>query len=219
MPSLLTLLRMEWRLARRGQQKLATGVLFVLTASFVMYLGVRATQGAVPLSSLQWNLLFWLVFLFTSLYVGGGLADMRSGRVLFYFLLATPLKIWFARVLHTCVWLLLLGGIALCLQLLWMGNPLLLWGRFIGILVLASLGFSTLITTLSLMVARLEAPGRLFALLSFPPLCPLYLFSLHASQSCLVQAPVGLSGIWSLFGFVLLLISLCWLLFPYIWRG
>lgn len=222
MEVVFSLLQIGWQLEGRSYRGLAPGALFVIAASFVIYLSLQAAQGAAQVSATMWNLLFWLLFLFMSLYVGGHVAAMRRGRVLFYFLLADAGLLWGVWVLRMFAVFLCLGTLALGMQVLWLGNPILLGFRFAGVLVLASAGFSVLLTSLSLMVARLEASGLLFVVLSLPLLVPLSVFCVRATASCLavptLRAATG-ADLWPLVGFVLLLTSLGWLIFPYIWKA
>ena len=222
-------LKMSWYLVWRRQSGVAAGGLFVGAASFAIFLALQAIQGSAELGAVEWIVLFWTLFLFMSLYVGGTLAEMPYGQILFYFLIAPPLVLWGARVVHNFAVLLILGTFALALHVLWMGNPVAQWGPFIGVVALACLGFSALFTTTALMVARLEAQGRLFVLLSLPLVVPLCVFCVRASHGCLVRGALGAglsaslgaemsTGLWPLAGFVALLVGLGVLLFPYIWK-
>ena len=152
-----------------------------------------------------------------ALYVGASVGNTQSGRVLFYFLLASALQLWIAKVLHLFALLLLLGGLSAALQLLWISSPPLLWTRFVIVIILSSAGTSALLTTLSLMVARTEAPAFLFVVLALPLCVPLLVFSIRATQSCLSLSSNS-GDLYSLAVFVFMLIGLSLLLFPYIWR-
>ena len=208
---------MNWRLEWREQRAIAAGLAFVLTAVFAVYLGLQATQGIAQLSTPVWSLLFWLLVLFMALYVGSALGEMQKGRTLFLFLLASPLQIWTTKALHFFSLLLLLSGLTAGLMYLWIEGFSLQWACFGGVVWVALMGFAASITTISLMVARVEAPSLLFVVLSLPLLVPLLVFALRASSSCSVVLP-STSDIWSLVAFVLLIVCFSILLFPYIWR-
>ena len=218
----LALLRAQLQMEYRGQQLTTSGAVFVVATSFTSYITLQTAQRSSQLGPMQWNLLFWVLFLFMSLYVGGATATIRRGRVMFYFLLSDPLVLWAAKLVYMSILLFILGSLLFGLQLMWMGNPLLFVLRFWAVLAWASVGFAVVLTTLSLLVARAEASSLLFAILALPLLLPLCVFCVRASQGCMPQLSieVGLTqSMWPLVGFVLWILSLTLLLFPYIWKN
>ena len=214
---LFTLLLTEWRIEGRQQKGIAAGSVFVLSTSFANHLALQALQGTTQLSAPIWGLIFWILFLCMSLYVGTTVGTMQPGRVLFYFLLASALQLWISRALHLFVLLLLLGGLSTLLQVLWISTPPLVWGRFALVLCLSAAGTAVLFTTVSLMVARTHAPAFLFVVLALPLLVPLLVFSLRATQSCL-HLSSNSGDLYALSAFVSLLIGLSLVVFPYVWK-
>ena len=210
---------------RRVLLRLGSGLVFVISTSFTAYISLQAAARSSQLEATQWNLIFWVLFLFMSLYIGGAEATMRRGRVLFYFLLAPSLVFWASKVLELFLYLLLLGSLLLGLQLMWMGSPFVEEGvaalRFWSVMSLGALGFACVLTTLSLLVARAEASGFLFAVLGLPMLVPLSVFCIRAAQDCMpvVVSSGDATGIWALLGFVLWLFSIMVVVFPYIWKN
>jgi len=201
----------EWR------QKYALGgiFLYVLSTVFIVYLSF------IQVGPKVWNTLFWIIMLFISVNaITKSFVQENSSRSLYYYTLANPIAIIFAKVLYNSVLLLLLSFLSFGIFALVVGNPVRDFGEFYLALLLASIGFSIAFTFISAIAAKASNSATLMAILAFPVIIPILmtLLKLSANALGLIQD----TGVWKdimiLLAIDLILLALTTILFPYLWR-
>lgn len=201
----------EWR------QKYALGgiFLYVLSTVFIIYLSF------IQVGPKVWNTLFWIVMLFISVNaITKSFIQENSSRALYYYTLANPIAVIFAKVLYNSVLLLLLSILSFGIFALVVGNPVKDFGEFCLALLLASIGFSLAFTFISAIAAKASNSSTLMAILAFPVIIPILmtLLKLSANALGLIQD----TGVWKdimiLLAIDLILLALTTILFPYLWR-
>ncbi len=212
---LLLLLHKEFLLEFRQRYAISGIVLYVLSMVFVVYISSVKVQAQV------WNILFWLIVLFASINaVVKSFVQESGARQLYYYQLTDPVSLILAKILYNTLLLLVLSLLAFASYSLVAGNPVKDPSLFALVLLLGSFGFSIAFTFISSIAARANQSATLMAILSFPVILPilLTLVRLSAIALRLIQDTSYQRDIVNLLAIDTILITLTFVLFPYIWK-
>lgn len=211
------LIKKEFLLEFRQKAGLGGILVYVVATVFISALSFKRI-----IDPTTWNALFWIIFLFSAINVcGKSFMKESGGAALNNYILYKPLIFFGSKLIYNFIFLLSISLITLFFYSLFVGP---LTGNFLLfalILVLACVGFSSILTLMSAIASKAESNNSLMSILSFPVLIPVLVLVLRLSK----QAIDGLA--WSVStDFLLILISinaicivLSLLLFPYLWRA
>jgi len=201
----------EWR------QKYAIGgiLLYVVSTVFIVYFSFSGIDAKA------WNTLFWIIMLFASVNaVTKSFAQENSQRELYYYSLARPVAILLAKMTYNTALLLLISGLSYISFSILAIDPVKNSGQFFLALLLGSIGFSIAFTFISAIAGKAANSSTLMAILSFPAIIPILMTLLKISANAL-----GLmtdTGIWKDIGILLaidlIMLTLTFILFPFLWR-
>jgi heme exporter protein B len=202
---------LEWR------QKYALGgiLLYVTSTVFVIYLSF------VKVGAEVWNALFWIVALFASVNaVVKSFVQENSARQLYYYQLANPSAVILSKIIYNIFILLLLNGLTYLTMSLMVGSPVQDPPQYFLAILLGSIGFSITFTFISAIAAKANNSAALMAILSFPVVLPILITLIKLSKNALkaVETASIQNDLTTLAGIDLILIALCFILFPYLWR-
>jgi heme exporter protein B len=213
---LWALSRLEWTLEFRKKYVLFAILLYVLSASYIVYLSFN--QIIKPNS---WNALFWILTIFTSLQASSkNFLNEGGKRFLTYYQWADPRAIIVSKILFNILQVGVLSLFTLLLFSLFLGSPVKTFLQFLVAVVLGSAGFAAILSMVAAIAARAENNMALLSILSFPLLLPLLITAMRFSRHAM------LGGSWSdALPFILALglldvvvVLLAYLLFPYLWK-
>jgi heme exporter protein B len=212
---MLVLLRKEFLLELRTKYAIGGILLYVVSTVFVVYTAFRNVSPPV------WNVLFWVMFLFTATNaVAKSFVSEHSTRQLYYYTLGHPLAVLGSKIVYNFVLLFFITLLSFGLFSLMAGNPVEKPVLFVLLLLLASWGFSVAFTFISALAAKTANNATMTAILGFPVVIPKLLLCIKVSASA-----IGLLTDSSLYkDFLILgatdviLISIVWVLFGYLWR-
>jgi len=190
-------------------------VLYVFSMIFVVYVASIKVQPQV------WNILFWLIVLFASINaVVKSFVQESGARQLYYYQIADPAMLLLAKIIYNTLLLLVLSGLAFATYSVVAGNPVKDPGLFALVLLLGSLGFSISFTFIASISAKANNSATLMAILSFPVILPilLTLMRLSAIALRLMQDTSYQRDIINLLAIDFILITLSFVLFPFIWK-
>lgn len=213
--TLSILIRKEFVLEFRRWYALGGIALYVLSMIFVVYLA------SIQVAASVWNILFWIIVLFASINaLVKGFMQESGARHLYYYQLASPSLILLAKVIYHFVLLLALSGMAFIAYILVAGNPVRDMSLFVGVLVLGSAGFAISFTLLSAISARANNSATLMAVLSFPVVLPMLMLLMRLSAIALrlMQDTAWRQDVINLLAIDAILVSLTFLLFPFVWK-
>lgn len=211
----LTLLHKEFLLEFRQRYAISGIVLYVFSMVFVVYIASIKVQPPV------WNVLFWLIVLFASVNaVVKSFVQESGARQLYYYQIADPSMLLLAKIVYNTLLLLVLSGLAFGAYSVVAGNPVKDAGLFALVLLLGSLGFSIAFTFIASIAAKANNAATLMAILSFPVILPILLTLIRLSQIALrvIQDTSYQRDIVNLLAIDVILITLTFVLFPFIWR-
>lgn len=172
--------------------------------------------------SRTWNALFWIIFLFAALngLVKSFLQESEA-REIYYYSIVHPIELILSKVLYNIIMLLVLGFLIYGCMGLFLHNPVRDYDLFLASIIMGSIGVSLCFTFVSAISMKSGTSATLMAVLSFPVILPvlLVLIKLTANSLRLIQESSVLKDFYILAGIDLLLLGLCLLLFPVIWRS
>lgn len=214
---LYELIKKEFTLEFRQKASLGGIMVYVVATIFISALSFNKI--IVPAT---WNALFWIIFLFSAITIcGKSFAKESGGAALNNFILYKPLVFISSKLIYNFIFLFSVSLITLFFYSWFVGYLIQNFALFLTVLLLASLGFSAVLTLMSAIASKAENNFTLVSILSFPVLIPVLVLVLRISK----QAIDGLS--WSVsYDFLMILASinvicvvLSILLFPYLWRA
>ncbi len=214
------LMRKEFLLEWRQRYALNGMLLYIVGAVFVCYLSFNARRG--QLTPIVWNTLFWIILLFTAINaIAKSFVQERAGRQLYYYTLASPQQIILSKIGYNTALMLVLALLGFSVYAFVLGNPVHDVGMYLLTLVLGAVGFAASLTLVSGIASKAENPATLMAVLSFPIILPLLLMLLKLSKNALDG--LDRSANWDEMGVLLaidvIVLTLSWLLFPFLWRS
>ncbi len=214
------LMRKEFLLEWRQRYALNGMLLYIVGAVFVCYLSFNARRG--QLTPIVWNTLFWIILLFTAINaIAKSFVQERAGRQLYYYTLASPQQIILSKIGYNTALMLVLALLGFSVYAFVLGNPVKDVGMYLLTLVLGAVGFAASLTLVSGIASKAENPATLMAVLSFPIILPLLLMLLKLSKNALDG--LDRSANWDEMGVLLaidvIVLTLSWLLFPFLWRS
>jgi heme exporter protein B len=209
---LLLNLKLEWQ----QRQSYFSILIYVLSTVYLTFL---VFNGAMSLET--WNSFFWVIFIFAAVQAAyRSFHHEAEQRFLLYFGMVSPQVLILGKILYNFIYLSLVGLFTTLLFIFFLGQSIHSAGAFFTLLLLAALGFSSILTFVAGISAKAGGNPALPTILSIPLLYPQILTLSRVSQRALtgfsweVNAPLLL--VLSMIALVCFLLS--YLLFPYLWR-
>jgi heme exporter protein B len=205
-------LTLEWR----NRHALNGMLLYVISTVFVCYLSFRNVV-SVPV----WNALFWIIMLFASLNaVGRSFIQERKGRLLYYYSIASPQAFLLAKMVYNALLMLVITFLAYAIYGGMVGDLVQDHLMFSVALVLGSTGFALILTLMSAIASKTENNMSLMAILSFPVQLPFLITLIKLSKNAVdgLDPSVSYGLITVLALIIVIVLTLSYILFPYLWR-
>lgn len=207
---------LEWR------QKYAFNgmVLYVVSTVFMCYMSFKLKTNFIE--PITWNTLFWVILLFSAVNsITKSFIQENVGRHLYYYQLSKPSSIILAKIIYNFLLLIFLGGLGLAIYVAFMGNHIQTFSVYFMSIVLGALGFSASLTLIAGIAAKSDNPTGLMAVLSFPIILPMLVMLIKLSKNGMDGLPfsVCIDEISIIAGIDLIIITLSYMLFPYIWKS
>ncbi|MCP4522051.1 MAG: ABC transporter permease [Cytophagales bacterium] len=214
------LLKKEFVLEWRQKNALYSLVLYVASTVFICYLSFYLKTQQI--GAITWNALFWIILLFISINaIAKSFMAEKKERNFYYYYIASPEAIILSKIIYNASLMLFLSLIAyLAFTTIF---PIGIQDRTIFLinLLLGAVGFSNTLTLISGIVSKANNNGTLMAILSIPVMIPILLvlikISIHAidgiSRSLIYDKLMILGAI------NLILVTLSFILFPYLWKS
>ncbi len=195
-------------------------LLYVVSTVFVTYLSFSLRRN--QLTPIVWNTLFWIIILFTAVNaIAKSFSQERYGRLMYYYSLCSPQAIIISKIIYNALIMLALSGIGFAIYSLVMGNPVGDVGLYMISIVLAAIGFASVLTLVAGIASKADNSATLMAVLSFPIILPMLLMTIRLAKNALdgLDWSVSTDEITTLLSIDLIVITLSYLLFPYLWRS
>lgn len=204
--------RMEWR-----QKTAFTGILiYVVSTIFICYMTFRQIID-VP----TWNALFWIIMVFAAVNgVARSFMQESRGVQLYYYTVLNPISVIMSKILYNTVLLMVIAIVNFVFYSLFLGSNVADLPMFFIGLLLGSAGLAATLTLVSAIAAKAGNSPSLMAILSFPILIPLLMTIIRFSKNAIdgIGWNVNDTYAFTLLALIAIVLTLSYLLFPYLWR-
>lgn len=214
--SVWQLVKKDIRLEFRNRATLGSLLLYLVSTIFICYQSFREiTQ--VPV----WTALLWIIFLFTGVNsVTKSFLQENRAQQIYYYTLARPEAVILAKMIYNAILLLVLNLAGYILYTGIFGSSGVPTAAFFPFLFLGILGISNLLTFVSAIASKTTNSTGIVAVLSFPLIMPLLLTLIGSTIRLGMGVPFAetLKYLYVLGGLNIVIITLSYILFPYLWR-
>ncbi|MBD0401870.1 MULTISPECIES: heme exporter protein CcmB [unclassified Flammeovirga] len=214
------LVRKEVALEWRERSNLNGLLLYTISTIFVCYLSFN--QRRVELSPITWNTLFWIIQLFTALNgASKSFTQEAGGRHFYYYQLVSPQSIILSKIVYNALLMLLVAFLGLGVYSIVLGNPIQDPWMFTACVGLGAIGFSSSLTMVAGIASKAQGNNTLMAILGLPAILPMILMLIKASKNAIdgLARSQTLDEIMIILAIDIIVITVSYLLFPYLWRS
>lgn len=209
-------IRLEWR------QKYALNgmLLYMISTVFVCYMNFKLKVDTIE--PITWNTLFWIILLFSAVNSSTkSFTQEGAGRQLYYYTLASPQGIIISKIIYNTLLMLVLSLLGFLIYIIMMGNPIQNIPMYLVSLILGAIGFATTLTMVAGIASKAENTSTLMAILSFPIILPMLMMIIKLSKSAMdgLGWETSYDEITILLAIDAIVLSISYLLFPYLWRS
>jgi len=211
---IFTLFKKDLLLEIRQQYSFYGVLLYIGATIFVLYMAVESPESNV------WNGLFWVIQIFISVNaVAKSFLQESRGRMLYFYSIAGPRDFVLAKLLFNSLLMLLMSLLSLALFSLFLGNPLLKAGAFIGLVLLGGWSLSLVFTFLAAIAAKAQQNAAIMAVLGFPLIIPQLILLMRLSNATFSETvAIPVTSVLLLVALDSMVILLAVILFPFLWK-
>jgi len=192
-------------------------LLFAVTTLVVVSFSI----GAAELSKNTLSSLLWIIIFFSAMtglsHVFVREEEQQTADTLR--LVASPSAIFVGKWLFNILLLLGLELILIPLYMVFMDMTVGNLSAFTLMIVLGSMGVSSVATIMAAIISRTSAKGALFAVLSFPVMLPVLILSIQGTALAIQGNSIsaGMDEIQMLLLFIIVIVTASILLFEFVW--
>ncbi len=201
----------EWR-----QKYALSGILLhVVSMIFIVFLSLKIMNAPT------WNTIFWLIILFSSVSaIAKSFIGESNGQHLYYYTISSPQSIIIAKLFYNSILMFFQMTVSMLVYFTLLGNIAENSLMYIICLALGGWGFAITFTFLSAISAKASNSNGLMPVLSFPLILPILLIAVKSSKKAMDGIDVSLmtKDLLMLLVFNILLITMSYILFPFLWR-
>lgn len=218
------LIRKEFVLEFRQKASLSGILLYLAGCVYVCYLAIRKINAGDEWGLKEketWNALLWILLLFNAIITASkSFSAETRGRALYNFSVYDPRHFIAAKLIYNMLLVLVVSLAGYAFFSVFIGNPVKSSALFVVNLVFSALAFSGVLTMTAGIASKTNGSFTLMSILSIPLLFPMLLLAMRIS----LYATMGKSFeycayyLLSLFALNVIIVLLCVLLFPYLWR-
>lgn len=211
---IFTLFKKDLLLEIRQQYSFYGILLYIGATIFVLYMAIESPESNV------WNGLFWVIQIFISVNaVAKSFLQESRGRMLYFYSIAGPRDFVLAKLLFNSLLMLLMSLLSLALFSLFLGNPIIKAGSFIGLVLLGGWSLSLVFTFLAAIAAKAQQNAAIMAILGFPLIIPQLILLMRLANAAFSDTTViPVTTILLLIALDLMVILLAVILFPFLWK-
>ncbi|ANQ49791.1 heme exporter protein CcmB [Flammeovirga yaeyamensis] len=214
------LLKKDATLEWREKTNLNGLLLFTISTVFVCYLSFN--QKSTALSPITWNTLFWIIQLFAALNgASNSFTKESKGRHFYYYQMISPQAIILSKIIYNAFLMMLISFIGLGVYSLVLGNPIQDFGLFAFVVFLGGFGFSSSLTLVAGIASKAQGNSTLMAVLGLPAILPMILMLIKLSKNAIdgIARSQSMDEILVIFAIDIIIVTVSFLLFPYLWRS
>lgn len=213
---LKTLLKKELVLEWRSKFALGGILLYVLSTIFVAYLSFVKVVDVKT-----WNALLWVIILFVSTNaVSKAFVQEDQSKLIYLYTLASPQGIILSKIIYHAILVWVVSMLSVVVYITLIGNVVQNMGLFLTAISLGSIGLSSVLTLVSAIAAQSNNNVTLMSILSFPILLPLLITLIKLSGGAIDGLAWSVTSKYVIVLALLnvIVVTLSYILFPYLWR-
>jgi heme exporter protein B len=218
--NIFTLFIKEFSIEFRKRSTINGIIVYLISTIFICYLSFNLK--GQKLDIVTWNTLFWIITLFTAINaIAKSFMQESESRFLYYYVITSPEAIIISKIAYNVFLMTLLSFLALIFYSIVLGNEVADIGLFSLNLLLGALGFSSTLTMVSSIASKAGNSTVLMAILSFPVILPMLLLLIRVSKNAIdgLDWSVSANYIFTLLAINMIVVTISWILFPYVWRS
>jgi heme exporter protein B len=211
----ITLVKKDLTLELRQQYAFYGVLLYIVSTVFVINLMMGKPDEKL------WNALFWVIQLFVAVNaVAKSFMQESKGRLLYFYSLVHPRVFIMAKLIYNIILMTIMSLIAMLFSVIFLGNPIVNTGYFIGMVLMGGTSLSLLFTMLAAIAAQANHNAALMAVMGFPLILPILMLLSNISLSAFLTVyQPGLPKMFLLLGGMdILVVALSIILFPFLWK-
>lgn len=214
------LIRKEWQLELKKRYAINGILLYLVGSVFICYLSFNLQPNS--LAPIVWNALLWILLLFTAVNaLAKSFVQESIYRDAYYYTLVSPQILIMAKMAYNAILMMILGLLGFGMYSLVMGSPVQDVGLYLLSILLGCTSFAAALTLLAGIAGKARNNGSLMAIMSFPTVLPILLVVVKISKNAMdgLARSSSWNEVWVLGAISLILATLSWALFPYLWRN
>jgi heme exporter protein B len=215
----ITLLKKDVLLEWRQRYAISAMILYMVCSIFIVYISFKFKSS--ELHPITWNVLFWIIMLFTAANtIAKSFVQESRGRLLYYYNIANPLAIIISKIIYNTLLMLFLLALGLPVYMIVLGDVIHDHGLYVLAAILGVMSFSATFTMISSIASKAGNSGALVAILGFPVIIPSLLLVQKISKAAVdgLDFSVAYNPILSLISVIVIALATSALLFPFLWR-
>lgn len=211
-----TLFKKDLLLEIRQQYTFYGILLYIACTVYILFLAINEPDASV------WNALFWVNMLFISINaVAKSFLQESRGRMLYYYSIVSPQEFILAKLLYNVMLMLVMSLLSLLTFSFFLGAPFLHALQFTGITILGGVSMSLVFTLLAAIASRANQNAAIMVIMGFPVIIPQLLLLIRISKAAFGEVfkdGAVLQMVFLLGGLDVLVLALCMILFPFLWK-
>lgn len=214
--NVFALIKKDFQTEWKEKYVLGAILLFVLVSSYIIY---KSFQQITPMS---WNVLFWIIFLFTAINaLIRSFSVELSRQYLYIYQLVKPGEIIVAKIVYNIIVLFLVSLALVGALSLFTIHPIEDYGLFFMAILLGSIGVSICFTFVASVLGQQSGQSVMMSVLSLPLVIPILLLLLKITANSLgiLQDSSINSDLFLLGGIDLILFGVAVIIYPFLWRA
>lgn len=195
-------------------------LLYVGGTVFISYIAFSIkTQRLMPVT---WNAMFWIILFFAALHsISKSFTQESENRNYYYFYVVKPEAIILSKMIYNFINMLIVSLISFLFFYVVFEIPILNLPLFFLNILLGSLSFSFSLSLISAIASKARNNSSLMAILSVPIIIPVLMMLVKISNHAIdgIQMATVYDEILVLLAINMILITVSYLLFPYLWKS
>lgn len=210
-----TLLKKEFVLELRQKYAIGGILLYVAASTMLVFLSMGTLEPNL------WITFYWLLMLFAAVNaIAKSFTNDAGDKQLYLYQLTNPHLVLLAKITYNFLLLLLMASIGLLVFIILFSNPIVDYNIFVTMFFLGVLSFSTLFTVMSAIAAQSGGSAIIMPIISFPVIVPIFVLLVKLSAASVSNFGTlnYYKDVFSVLAINVAILSVSFLLFPYIWR-
>ena len=200
----------EWK----GRNTFYSILLYLVAAVYVSFLAFLKIENDM------WAALFWIIIMFIATNaISKSFIQSSKGRLLYNASLVSPQALILSKMIYNALLMCILSSITLLFFSVFLGLPIQNFSQFFLAIVLGSIGIAGSLTMTSAISFRASNQIGLMAILSFPLILPVLTMELKLTKFAIdgINGAIVNKNIFALTAIDSIMLTLAYLLFPYLW--